>query len=992
MGLRNTVAWLGLLCAVLAASACAPKSRRLHAVSGNSGSQTLLVLGENQAETETIRQQARELGAKVSGTTVLRIEGSEDLLAQLQVPTSSQASSILDVELFHSPAPSSGEAVTDVQQLYSVRESMGLDVALAQNPTYDGRGVILGIPDDGFSPIDSGLQTTSTGLRKIKARSSASDALLFQLQSGAAEIASCVQRSPFFLRAGATAAWCGEIDETTEIVGQRNKIPSPWDLNGDGQQTRIQLAVFGPSADPTVCVDVDLDGVQDNGECFRTFEISGEFGFWDQARRKTILASFESTSGRLRLSEGETPNQRHGEGVSTVVAGYRIAGQIDGIAPGAQILDFDQEETSLPNHRKQSLSSWVEALEWFGSQGAHIVIATHVHAFNSPSDQAIIKTMFDRILARHNMIMTFSATNDAPNLMTALHRNQLPARSLAIGAYLSQRLAENVYGTLGVPPEGRLVFYSSRGPSTDFWSGADVLGPIASLAVAPDGVYPFSGTSNASPCVGGLAANLLSAVLQSGQRYSADALLQAIRYSAQRVTSDPFVFQGFGLPNFQRAFSLYPRLLAGELPTAVTVEGTNFRAMGNTVARGIFEVDPMVPHEEYQFQVRADLSAASSIERTAFYRPIRIEYSADWIQGPRRLFLSNRFIGFSTHVDFQRARNLNAGTSALYEEIRLVDDQTGIVLQVMPVTVLLPNGSGAQTWQKEVALQSFEGKNEIINTGAANLARVTLSPDMLRAPYFVDWMSFAGSAGDYAQHRFPFTPVSGGGGFDEILPISIPGTVQLGLSRSRGSQPPLNVRATVKSAKVQLINQRVISDAVVAELQADQSLDRVFVQLHQAPEVLGTLRAVAGGASVSLEVPAANAGIYTLEFVNSGGVSQVGRSFDYKVTNAARSILAYDFVPSYAYGPVTFAQDLPGRAVTFVYTPFDTGFNSAARSISLRVVYLPLNSLRGSFGPVDLAAGTTTVRVPLAAGARLQSYDVKLATRADSVRGVSVTP
>ena len=47
------------------------------------------------------------------------------------------------------------------------KREVAADVFLKANPTWDGRGVVIGIFDTGVDPAAAGLATTSTGERKI---------------------------------------------------------------------------------------------------------------------------------------------------------------------------------------------------------------------------------------------------------------------------------------------------------------------------------------------------------------------------------------------------------------------------------------------------------------------------------------------------------------------------------------------------------------------------------------------------------------------------------------------------------------------------------------------------------------------------------------------------------------------------------------------------------------------------------------------------------
>ena len=84
----------------------------------------------------------------------------------------------------------------------------------------------------------------------------------------------------------------------------------------------------------------------------------------------------------------EGPGDSHGEGVASVLAGHLLGGKFNGVAPGAQILDYDLSESSeLFTETVYTIGKFLIAIETLASKGASIINISYSLYFNSLTGQ-----------------------------------------------------------------------------------------------------------------------------------------------------------------------------------------------------------------------------------------------------------------------------------------------------------------------------------------------------------------------------------------------------------------------------------------------------------------------------------------------------------------------------------------------------------------------------------------------------------------------------
>ncbi len=679
----------------LAACTQEPKSVPLIQVDGasNEVKTALLVKGSEQSEAtlEEIKEQAVKLGVQVEGDVVVRLTGSVESLNQLKVGESAKINVILDEVIGISRPTGDDLAAPDETIHYLAKKDFGLIEFWNEHPTYDGRGVKVAVIDDGVSPLAGGLQTTSEGHRKLLARQWSSTLLDSKLESVAdPELYSDFVKS--YAQGSFLNVWQGALYEGT--LSTMNGMSSI-DLNEDGTVSEISLAVVKREEGLLVCVDQNVNRVMDSGECFGTFAQTGEFGFWTSDHKVSVEAEFEPQSAILRLSQGERADDSHGEGTASVLSGHLIGGKFDGVAPGSQLYDYDlSQDSRVVSEASYTIGTFLRALEWLGGEGVEVINISYSLFFVSSKTQGFMREALDQLVQKYRFVVGFSAGNNGPGLGSLNRREIYPEDSLVAGAFVSRELDEYVHGVTGLPPEGRVVYYSSRGPGPDGGRGPLMLSPLSSLTHAEigDGFQGFSGTSSASPALAGLAAVLISAVKAEGLRVEPSAVVHALRLSAHRLPGVPFVDQGYGLPNALRALELYRTLIQGEAFARVEARVPSAKRPDGTLQRGLFLLDSQVESAQMDFFVGLKgivVGGVSGEVAGNLLKPVRLEYSKSWISGPSHLWISigESHLMLKVDVALLRSQRSDRGGED-HGEVSIYDSENGQLIHILPVTVV----------------------------------------------------------------------------------------------------------------------------------------------------------------------------------------------------------------------------------------------------------------------------------------------------------------
>lgn len=457
------------------------------------------------------------------------------------------------------------------------------------HPTYDGRGVLIGILDSGIDAFVGGLQTTSTGLAKLidlRDFSGEGHVVLQRVvphgdtvRIGRIEL-SGVRRVLSLVSAESLVG--GTIAE--RVLGE---MPAS-DLNGDGDNADTLAVLVGRAPDGWVLfADTNGDGSLADEKPVHDYLVARETFGWATGGRPSPLAVVANFgAGPAPALDLFFDTSGHGTHVAGIAAGadlYGVKG-FDGVAPGAQLLGL-----KIANNAFGGISvagSMVAAMDYaikFARQRLlPLVLNMSFGVGNEREGAARIDALIDSVLAANpEVIFATSAGNDGPGLSTMGFPGSAD-RVVSVGATYPPAF------TGGAAASDVMAFFSSRGGEV---AKPDILAPGIAFSTVPRwdvGEEDKNGTSMASPHVAGALALMVSALRQEKRSWTAAQVKQAVVATGRQLAEALPAEQGGGLLDVVAADRVLRRLPA----IAVLRAAAGGRRAGAVYLRGGLEPAP----------------------------------------------------------------------------------------------------------------------------------------------------------------------------------------------------------------------------------------------------------------------------------------------------------------------------------------------------------------------------------------------------------------
>jgi subtilisin family serine protease len=520
-------------------------------------------------------------------------------------------------------------------------KSTGVDLFRAAHPSYDGRGVLIAILDSGIDPNVPGLITTSTGAPKVIDLRDFSAEGRVALTPFAAPTESLMRGAARISRLTTSTTWYRGVFRELPL-GR----PPAADVNGNGRNTDEFPVVVVKASDGWVAfIDTNLDG---------SFEDEMPLHDYRQGRETialgtkplTIVANFsEASPDSTPVLDLFFDTSGHGTHVAGIAAGYNIynVNSFNGVAPGAQVIGL-----KIANNARGGVTvhgSMMRAMDYAARYAAQrnlpLVLNLSFGVGNEHEGHAVIDSIVDAFLIAHpDAVFSISAGNDGPGLSTLGFPGSADL-ALSVGASYPGVFAQPPQQ--GMPPARDIVgWFSSRGGEL---AKPDILAPGVAFSTVPRwdiGNEIKGGTSMSAPHASGLAACLISALVQEGRRPSAAEIVQALRVSAKALPGGRIIDEGAGVPSVETAYQWLEAGHQGSRYEIRAIDGVSaaFRRNGFSNTEDsveVFTVRPATGLRAAEFKLRSDapwIITDDSVEAGPRNTQIRVTYRRSAITAP----------------------------------------------------------------------------------------------------------------------------------------------------------------------------------------------------------------------------------------------------------------------------------------------------------------------------------------------------------------------
>jgi subtilisin family serine protease len=593
----------------------------------------------------------------------------------------------------------------------------GASQFMAAHPTWDGRGVTIGIVDTGISFDHPSLTTTSTGAAKIVDWVTGTDPVddgdptWLNMENEVAVVGGSFTSGGKTYTGVATDGTyrfavfnedsLGAASEYAITCGSETRA----DLNRNGV-CQESFGVLWRTSDNKVWVDTNADRSFAGENAMTDFKVNRDQGWFGTDNPATEIAErvpfVVQTDGKLKYVNIGIVSGAHGSHVAGIASGNHLfGGSMSGAAPGARIVS-SRACLFVAGCTAHALA---EGMIFVAKQSDVDVINMSIGGLPSlNAGQNARCIVYTRLIQQTNAQMFISAGNSGAGENT-VGDPSVCTGVMSVGAYVSRDSWQKNYGSDSAFADN-LHPFSSRGPredggfkpnfvapgsavsSTPVWQPG---GPIAGTYALPPGYSMFNGTSMAAPEATGAAALLISAATQSNVQKQPDQLRQALVSSARYLAPSRIgaYEQGNGLLNVGNAWNL--------LRTNIKTVDISSSVPVRTVISGFLAT----PNTGVGIHDREGVSAGTSYTRQ--YTFVRnsggggaITYNISW-DGNDGTFSSPSSITLGKGSPTTLNVTINPSTAGVHSAILNLNDPdtAGIDYQTMNVVVAAENFTAA---------------------------------------------------------------------------------------------------------------------------------------------------------------------------------------------------------------------------------------------------------------------------------------------------------
>ena len=457
------------------------------------------------------------------------------------------------------------DASTPRANPYMPTQDSGAAQFVDANPTWDGRGVTIGILDTGVTLDHPSLLTTSIGERKIidwvTYTDPSNDPTWVDMQAQ-------VSGSSFvFNSVTYTVPVAGSYRIGTFFEGAIGGAIGR-NVNRDGDTTDAFTVLWNTTANQ-VWVDTNQNNNFVDDMMMTDYKVNYDVNYFGTDNPSTAVAErmpfVVQTDGNRKIINIGLVTSYHGSHVAGVAAGNSLfGGSMSGVAPGAQIVSV-----RVCRPTACSATALIEGMIYAAKQGNVDIINMTFGNLPTPNDGNNARAaLYNNLIETYNVQIFNAAGNRGPGMNTA-NDPAVATLVMSVGSYISDDTYLAGYGKQ-VYEDDNLHYFSSRGPREDggfkpniVASGAAIstipmwLNPLCLAQTCPVGYALDAGTSMAAPQAAGAAALLISAAQQTGVQHQPAQIRQAMSSSTRYLYGRYQAYeQGHGLLDVGAAWDL----------------------------------------------------------------------------------------------------------------------------------------------------------------------------------------------------------------------------------------------------------------------------------------------------------------------------------------------------------------------------------------------------------------------------------------------------
>ena len=448
---------------------------------------------------------------------------------------------------------------------------------LDANPTWDGRGVTVGILDSGITLDHPALTTTTTGAPKIVDWVTYTHPLTDEDPTWV--VVGTAVSGPTFVVGGATytapsagSFRFGTFNERDSRLG--GEVGS--DVNRDGNPAGSS-GLFGVVWDggTQVWVDVNQNGSFADEPAMTDYKVNRDWRYFGTdnpatavSERMPFVVQIDGANKAVNIGIVSAAHGTHVAGILAATDLFPGGPAMTGAAPGAQIVSV-RVCLFIAGCTSHAL---IEGMIYAARNANVDVINMSIGGLPALNDANNVRAvLYDRLIEQFNVQMFISAGNSGPGENT-VGDPSVASKVMSVAAYVTDATWESNYGsTAPAPGPDNLHPFSSRGPredggfkpniaapgaaisSTPLWQAG---GPVEGVHVLPPGYSMFNGTSMAAPQATGAGALLVSAAEQTGVQHQPAQLRTALNSSARFLENYGAHEQGNGVLQVGEAWKL----------------------------------------------------------------------------------------------------------------------------------------------------------------------------------------------------------------------------------------------------------------------------------------------------------------------------------------------------------------------------------------------------------------------------------------------------